>query len=477
MSKVTSLEARLFANKSRVAAFVTLYGFLSAAFFAFVLYARTDVVASNVDVNAFGQISRYIAQGEGFSMGYGPTVRRAPLYPYLGAALLVLGGRDPHAFPDAEFYRPLLLANCVMFAITCLLVWSMARRAFGERAALLAVLVCPLIPQTLRYVARTEVEMFTELSVAALAYTGIGLAARPSWKSGLAFGLVAAASTLSKPVTQLYPFVFGLLAFWYWHREKVPMKARLVALGVTLACFALPLVPWSLRNSAVTNGAFKGISSNAPAEFLRGYVNAQPKYFLLRQDFGGMAPSGQTWDPEANEYEERMLAPHGLPFYRADYDERGRLYFTPEIPKGVTSADIEVRKDKIQSAEMKRRVLANPLEFVGKFAAQLGTFWYMAETRMKSLFIGAIALSMLGLAALGVLDARRRGALVWPIVLVILYHNAIYAAVLALGRYSMPMFPTLAVLSAGGAAALLSRFWPERGVAAAGPAATPGSAT
>jgi hypothetical protein len=228
------------------------------------------------------------------------------------------------------------------------------------------------------------------------------------------------------------------------------------------ACFALPLVPWSLRNSAVTNGAFKGISSNAPAEFLRGYVNAQPKYFLLRQDFGGTDPKAEKWDPEANDYEERMLAKHGLPFYRADYDKNGRLYFTPEIPKGVTSADLETRKDEIQRVEMKRRLFGNPLEFVGKFAAQLGTFWYIAETRTKSLFIGSIALVMLGLAAAGVLEARRRGALVWPIVAVILYHNALYAAVLALGRYSMPLFPTLAVLSAGGAALIISRLWPTR---------------
>jgi 4-amino-4-deoxy-L-arabinose transferase-like glycosyltransferase len=478
MSTLTAPAERQGLSKNhRIAAGVFLYGFVAAAFFAFVFYARTGAVAPDVDVNGFGQMARYIAQGDGFTLGYGPTIRRAPLYPYFGGALLWLSGNDLHAFPDAVFYRPLLLANCVMFAITSVLVWSMTRRAFGERAALLAVAICPLIPQSLRYVARTEVEMFTELSVALLAYTGIELAARPGPKSAAVFGLVAAASTLSKPVTQLYPFVFAPLVYWYWHKQHVPTRARVVALSVTLACFALPLVPWSLRNATVTNGAFRGISSNAAAEFLRGYVNAQSKYFLLRQDFGGSDPLPLKWDPEANEYEERMLAPHGLPFYRTSYDENGRLFLTPDVPKGVTSASIELQKDAIQSAEVKRRVLANPLEFLGKFTVQLGTFWYMAETRVKSLFIGSIAVVMLGLAALGVFDARRRGALVWPVALVILYHNALYAAFLALGRYSMPMFPTLLVLSAGGAAVLFKRFWPFRGVGSAGPAEAPGGST
>jgi hypothetical protein len=190
---------------------------------------------------------------------------------------------------------------------------------------------------------------------------------------------------------------------------------------------------------------------------LRGYVNAQPKYYLLRQDFGGTSAQEEKWDPEANDFEEGLLATHGVPFYHCGWDSHGNQACKPPLPRDVTAAMIEVRKDEIEAAEAKQRVLHNPLGFLGKFAVQLGTFWYVVETRKKSLFVGAIALCMLLLAALGVRSAQSRGERVWPVIAVVAYMNAIYAAFLAFARYSMPVFPTLTVLSAGGLAALAAR--------------------
>jgi len=60
-------------------------------------------------------------------------------------------------------------------------------------------------------------------------------------------------------------------------------------------------------------------------------------------------------------------------------------------PEGETSAHREIEKDRIESAEVKRRILEEPLAFVGKFMVQVLTFWYVVETRTKSLFVGAIA--------------------------------------------------------------------------------------
>jgi hypothetical protein len=81
------------------------------------------------------------------------------------------------------------------------------------------------------------------------------------------------------------------------------------------------------------------------------------------------------------------------------------------------------------------------------------------ETRTKSLFVGAIAAGMLALAAIGSWRAKREGLLVWPVIAVILYSNAIYAVFLAFARYSMPLYPTLSVLSAAGALSLLERWF------------------
>lgn len=450
-------------------AIVFCYGSLVAAFFAFVVYGRQGLVEGTVDLNGFGALARSIAQGEGFSLGHGPTTRRGPLYPFLGAALLRLFGSAARGLPEAVFYRPLIVANCVLMGLTCVVVWRLCGELFGSRAALLAAVLCPLVPQSLRYVGMTEVETLMGLCSVLLAFTGLCLVRKPNALSAVAFGVTAAAATLAKPVVLLYPFVLLPLALLHWRRARSLDRSAVIAAFVAVGCFGALLVPWSVRNMAVTGGQFKGISSNGPGEFLRGYINAQPKYFLLRQDFGG-GGQGEKWDPEANTYEENLLRPHGVPFYRSGRDAAGNAILVPAPPPGVSSAQMELEKDRVESAEVNRRLRQEPGGFAYKFVVQLASFWYIVETRQKSLLVGAIALVMLTLAALGTWRAWRQGSLVWPVALVIVYFNAIYAAILAFARYSMPLFPTLTVLAAGGLVWLSE--WIFRGWAARRPKAS-----
>src|SRR5262249_35457572 len=139
------------------------------------------------------------------------------------------------------------------------------------------------------------------------------------------------------------------------------------------------------------------------------------------------------------------------------FDAAGRLILSPSPPAGVSSAALEAEKDRIEEAEMRRRLLREPFTFCRKFFVQLATFWYLVETRAKSLVVGAIAIMFLVLAGAGVLRLRRAGVLCWPVVAVLVYLNSIYAAFLAFARYSMPLFPTLTVLCAGAVAPLAAR--------------------
>jgi 4-amino-4-deoxy-L-arabinose transferase-like glycosyltransferase len=428
---------------------VFVYGTLVAAAFAFLVYGRQGVIDPAVDLNGFGGIARSLANGDGFSSGAGPTTRRAPLYPLLGGALLAMFGEETPGMTDAVFYRPLIIANCLILGLTCLVVWLLARRLFDARTAIVAAVICPLIPQSLRYVGMTEVETLMGLCIALLALSSHALAERPAAATGVGFGVSAALATLAKPIVLLYPAAFLPLAFWQWHQRRVPLRVRAAGTIAAVGCFAVLLAPWMIRNYVVTNGQFSSISSNAPGEFLRGYLNAQPKYFLLRQDFGGYGP-GEKWDPEANAWEKAFLESHGMPFYQYVRHDDRRLTLVPQPPPGVTSALLEVEKDRIESAEMKRRLLHEPAAFLRKFAIQSATFWYIVETRSRSLLVGGIALGVLLLSAFGARSAYAQGAAVWPILLIVVYFNAMYAVFLAMARYSMPLFPTLSVVAAGG---------------------------
>jgi len=436
-----------------------LFGSLVAALYAFFIYPHQKMIDPTIDVNGFGQLGRHIAAGDGFSLGYGPTIRRAPLYPALVALLLTLFG---HTGPDAQVYRPVIAVQCLIVGLSCVTAWTLARKLFGTRTGMVAGVICALTPQTLRYVGMTEVETLMGLLIALMALTGLNLYRAPTSGNGALFGLAVAAATLTKPVALLYPFVFLALAWWRWRKRALhtskaeardrpftaPLRASAAALGVFILC----LLPWSLRNWIVTEGRFKGISSNAPGEFLRGYVNAQPKYYLLRQDFGSADPSIMMWDWEANLYEDALLQRHGMSFFSVER-------FGPNGEKRPMEARIalELKKDAIESAEVKRRLREEPLGFLRKFGIQLFTFWYIVNTRKMSLVVGGFALAALGLAAFGWLRARRNGIETFPAIAVVAYFHLLYAAILAFARYSMPVFPTLLALSAYGLTQLVRR--------------------
>jgi Dolichyl-phosphate-mannose-protein mannosyltransferase len=437
---------------------VFVYGTLAAAAVGFLLYPHQSLVEATVDLNGFGDIARNIRDGNGFSTAYGRTVRRGPFYPMLGATLLWAFGEEGQNIPSAIFYRPMIVANCVILGLSCTVVFWIAKKIFGDvRVALVAAGICPLIPQSFRYVGMTEVETLMALYITLLAATGLMLVERPNATRGASFGVVAALATLTKPIVLLYPFVFLPVAYWYTGKKGTGRRERVIASVAALACFGALVLPWSLRNASITNGEFFGISSNAPGEFLRGYINAQPKYYLLQQDFGGTDPRTEKWDPEANAYEERLLGAHGVQFYWTALNDAGRPVLVPPPPPGVTPVMIDVEKDRIEGAEVKRRLLHEPLGFLKKFAVQLFTFWYIVETRAKSILVGSIAAVVLALSITGYVRASRQNALVWPVVAVLIYFNLIYAAFLAFARYSMPLFPTLAILAGGGVVALLDQ--------------------
>ena len=68
--------------------FLFFLGTFTGALFAFVIYPHQNAIVARIDLNGFGLLGRHIAWGHGFTLGTGPTIRRAPLYPAFVAFLL-----------------------------------------------------------------------------------------------------------------------------------------------------------------------------------------------------------------------------------------------------------------------------------------------------------------------------------------------------------------------------------------------------
>ena len=441
---------------------VFLAGCAVAALFAFVIYPRQGMIEANLDVNGYGGLARYIFRGEGFSQGGGPTLRRAPLYPCFVAILLRLFQHNPDPnLPERLFYRPVLTAQCLLVGFNCLAVWTLGRKLFTPRVGLLASGLCVVSPMVMRYVGSVEVETLMSLLITLMALTGFNLFQRPTPRNSILFALTCALATLTKSVTLLYPPVF--LAAMACMNVRASVKqaqnenssekesnppqllsfraSALLVIGV----YALCLLPWMVRNYRVSSGRFVNINSNGPAEFLRGYYNAQPKFYLLRQDFGGADPTRLSWEQEASGYEADLIKPHGL-----DYGAMERSGTPDPTLPALTFVDYELRKEAVERAEMKRGLLQHPGRFVRKFFIQLATFWYIVETRTKSLLVGAIAFVTLSFALFGWLRARIAHPGVFVIVCAVAYFNIVYAVFLSFARYSMPLYPILLILAAYG---------------------------
>ncbi len=96
--------------------------------------------------------------------GTQPTLIRLPGYPiFLAACFSVFG-------PDQ--YTAVMLLQCIIDLLTCLLIAALADRLFGRRAAIAALLLSALCPFTAAYAATPLTETLT-LTTIALTFYGL----------------------------------------------------------------------------------------------------------------------------------------------------------------------------------------------------------------------------------------------------------------------------------------------------------------
>ena len=187
------------------------------------------------------------------------------------------------------------------------------------------------------------------------------------------------------------------------------------------------ILPWTYRNYR-SSGHPVLITTGFGDAFLRGYIFSQTDYLLLRRSPYIYAEN------QSNATFEAICREAGTVWQRDD-----------------------VESDRILTRASREKLLADPVAFVRKFVVQLFTFWYEMTSLVNSLITGLSALVLWVLALIGWRRARAEGYLSWPLFLPILCLNVSLAILLALGRYSVPILPALAILAAFGVDTLLRR--------------------
>ena len=364
-----------------------------------------------------GRVARSIAQGQGFSSPYqgntGPTAWEPPLYPYLMAGVFKLFGIYTHASAWV-----LLSINSLLATLTCIPIYRIAQRTFGERVAAWSAYAWGLNPYiwywSIHWIWDTT---FTPLVLAWIFLLALELAGvvpdalvrggrNADTSAWILFGALYAIGALANPTMLAFLPFCGL---WVWrqrHRHGLPSLAG-VALS-SLIFFAV-LSPWVIRNYEVFH-----------------------RFVFLRDDFGLQVRLGN------GPYADGMLMAYLQP-------NLNKL----ELQKFQSLGELEYAEScKRQASDWIR---AHPGRFAVISLKRIFYYWNGVPRETSSLapvdFRTSAFLATSVLAIWGAIRAVRHewpGA--WLFAGLMIFYPAIYYFVYPHARYRHPIEPELTIL-------------------------------
>jgi hypothetical protein len=407
-----------------------------------------------------------------------PVDIRVPGYPAFLAAISILFRRGD---------LPFLLAQAVLDILTCLLAAVLAGYLVPEtsrrRVRLAALWLAALCPFLANYSAAilTEVLAAFLTAIALIAFVG-GIVGRDAFdlrlgarhfnvNTWLAGGLAVGIGTLVRPETPLLLISLALVLCWRLRRPADWHRLARVGL-LTAAGFALPLLPWVIRN-AVTLHEFQVLA---------------PRYTTLPDE---VAPRGflswtGTWlvrysDVNLTEWklDSDPLQISDIPASAFDSpEERSRV---SALIDEYNDNCCDIRSDwDAKFAEIAReRTARHPLRtYLTVPLARVFTFWFTPRVELLpysaklwppgdsyengpvdfsvTLLFGALGIIYAGLAIAGPLRAARRGILAGPqlwavafLVVFCLVRTAYFTHVeTPEPRYVLECFPAIFALAA-----------------------------
>ncbi len=394
---------------------------------------------------------------------YEPDMLRTPVYPIVAGGLDLLGGA-------ATIY----LFHVALHLGLCWLVWSLALRIFGPKAAPWAALFAAtdLMVAIYAYQALSE-PLYLFLSVAAAlaavaAIEGLPDSGAVAERRALAAGALLGLAILTRPAGLYLPLLFcGVLAVAGWRRQGAARGVRLAAI------LLLPPVilagSWMLRNQRAF-GVFRLSSvDTVAAVYMAGAGAYQVEHGLPRQeamermardfDLPSQLEVQNPWIGEGGAAENDARLRAALPRILARYPKSLALSTAAGLAKGSLSHATEVlsvllgREWDPPGLGALLRLRGDALRrLAGNGAIPAGAFlWQLLH-----------ALLVLAAAAAGLWMTQRAGRPGPELILVLLLLLYAYAGMALFGvdayyRARLPVLPWLYLLAASGTSRLWSR--------------------
>ncbi len=376
---------------------------LLSLIFSFLIFPKIqDPLRLNPDPDRNGELARNIYTGNGYVYEGSsfPAIDRGPVYPYVLAGLFFVTG--------GYHVETVQIFQVLIHGLTCLLIFFLAQKIFTRRIAIIAQVLCALHPMLIWYTARIWIETLHTFLIIVAAFAIVLFIERLTLKRAIGAGLALGIAVLTKSILMFFPFVVGGYVVLTWKRESFKPVA------VFLIVFFLTVTPWTIRNYVVT-GAFVPVHTSLGLNLIQGDAIAQHITEIPFSNF-------ELWH-FGEEKIDSLLA--GTNYTKTD----------PDGDRLLASASLNYN-------------VSHPMFLIKRTFVNFVTFWYLSESKLKSVFLIILQIPLLILTSIASVRLWREHAAVRPLILLTVYYVLLHSLVVGWARYSVPIVPLCLMLIA-----------------------------
>ena len=396
-----------------------------------------------------GQFTRY-ADTDTFV----PEVIRTPGYPAFVAAIYLLFGIGND--------MAVAIAQAFVYAAICLMVFYLARRAAGDRSALVAGAMTALYPPLPYFGSLIVTELWTAFMATAAILICLRAVQRVALRDYVLAGALFTATTMVRPAFVLMPFFFAVAVPLLVRSQRTP--AALKGWAALVFTAALALAPWLTYNYAnfgqLTLSPAGGIGRGLWEGSWQGRWSGR-----LQKELTDLADVTRDRD-ELNRLVNDTARRHGLPAgpmlqYVNEWRDIRAIWDTPTDPMERVRARVEADREYLRHALANMR--ADPFGHarrrltVGAFvlwAAEV-PIRYSDINLMPNWFIRVLwilQVMLLAAAAWGLVLLVKGNRWLEAVILAlpIIYVTGVHLPLLCEARQSLPVKPVVLALAAIG---------------------------